>query len=73
MISDLVQWVKGFGVAAAVVWVAAVACIQSLAWELACAVGVTIKKLKNEKKTGLYRWLTGGMIMFNTDSLQLSL
>ena len=48
MIPSLAQWVKGAGVAAATVWVAAVAPIQSLAWELPYAEGVAIKK--NNKK-----------------------
>ena len=38
------QWVKGFGTAAAAVQVAAVAQIQSLAWELPQTLGVAINK-----------------------------
>ena len=44
MILYPVYWVKGSGVDAAVVEVAAVAWIQSLAQEPPCAVGVAMKK-----------------------------
>ena len=39
-----VQWIKGFGVAAAVAQVTAVAQIQCLAQELPYAVGAAIKR-----------------------------
>ena len=39
-----VQWVKGSGVAAAAAQVSVAAWIQSLAWELARAMGATIEK-----------------------------
>ena len=37
------QWVKGSGIAEAVSYVTAAAQIQSLAWELPCALSVAIK------------------------------
>ena len=43
-IPSLAQGVKGSSVAAAEMWVTAAAQIQSLAWDLPCAVGVAIKK-----------------------------
>ena len=43
-IPGLARWVGDSGVAVAVTWVEAVAQIQSLVWELPCAVGATIKK-----------------------------
>ena len=48
MIPGPAQWVKIWGVAAAAAQVAAVAQVQSLAWELPCAMGMAIK-LKNKK------------------------
>ena len=45
-----VQWVKGSGIATAVVQVAAVAWIPSLAQELPLAMGVATKKKKKQKK-----------------------
>ena len=50
LIPSLAQWVKGAGVAAATVWVAAVAPIQSLAWELPYAAGVALKKKEEEEE-----------------------
>ena len=47
-IPSLVQQVKGFGIAAAVGIVAAVACIQSQPWELPYAVGVAKKEKIDE-------------------------
>ena len=47
-ISGTAQWVKGLGIAIAAAQVAAVAQIQSLAWELSYATGVVIKKKKGE-------------------------
>ena len=38
------QWVKVFGIAAAEVWIAAVALIQSLTQEPPYAAGVVVKK-----------------------------
>ena len=46
----LVQWVKGSSLTVPVVWVAAVAWIQSLARELPYAAGVAIKKKKKKKR-----------------------
>ena len=46
---DLVQWVKGSGIATAAAEVAAAAQIQSLAWELPCATGMAMKKIKPNK------------------------
>ena len=39
-----VQWVKGSGIAKAVVWVTAAAQIQSMAWEFPSASGAAIKE-----------------------------
>ena len=50
LVPSLEQWVKESGVAAAVAWVTAPARIQSLAWELAYAVGAAIKKKKKKKE-----------------------
>ena len=47
-----VQWVKGSGVAAAVVQVTAAAWIQSLAQELPYATGAAIKKKKKKEFSG---------------------
>ena len=44
MIPGLAQWVKGAGIAISGVWVAAVALIQSLAWELPYTTGGAVKK-----------------------------
>ena len=54
-IPSLVQWVKGFSIAtAATAWIAAMAQIQSLAWELPYAMGMPIKlKLKKKKEKQL--------------------
>ena len=49
-ILGLAQWVKGSGIATAVVWVAAVAQIQSLAQGLSHAVGITIKEKKKSSR-----------------------
>ena len=43
-VQSLVQWVKGYGVATAMVYVTVAARIHSLAQELPHAVGVAIKK-----------------------------
>ena len=48
-ILGLAQWVKGSGIAAAGAQVTAMTHIQSLAWEIAYAMGVAIK-LKKKKK-----------------------
>ena len=48
MTPGLMQGVKGSGVAVA--WVAAVANIQSLAWELPHAMGAAIKRKKKKEK-----------------------
>ena len=45
MSPNLVQWVKGSGVAAAAAQVTATAQIHSLAWELPYATGAAIKKI----------------------------
>ena len=45
-----VQWVKGSCIAAAVAQVATEAWIQSLGWELLCAVGAAIKLKKNHSQ-----------------------
>ena len=49
LIPSLAQWVKGYSVAIAMVQVAAMAQIQSLAQELPCAMGAAIKKKKSKK------------------------
>ena len=48
--SQLVQWVKGSGTVTAVARVAAVAWIQSLAWELSYAMSTAIKKKRKKEK-----------------------
>ena len=50
MIPGLAQWVKGSGIAVAVVWVTVVAQIQLLAQELPYAVGVAIKQNETKRK-----------------------
>ena len=43
-----VQWVKESGIAAAAVWVAVDAQIQSLAKEFPCAMGIAIQKTNKQ-------------------------
>ena len=45
MIPSLAQWVKGSSIATTMVWGAAVAQIQSLAWELPYAAGEAKRKI----------------------------
>ena len=47
---DSQVWVKGSGTVTAVARVAAVAWIQSLAWELSYAMSTAIKKKKKKEK-----------------------
>ena len=58
-IPGLVQWVKGSGIAAAVVELAAVAWIRSLTWELPHAIGEAIKKKKKIINEEFPSWLSG--------------
>ena len=54
----------------AVAWVAAVAQVQSLAWELPCAVGVALKsnnKKKNQKTTHQSRILYPEKLSFKSE------
>ena len=51
MIPSPAQWVKGSGIAAALVWVTAVARIQSLARELPYAKDVAKKEKKKVRLT----------------------
>ena len=48
------QWLKGSGIAVAVVWLAATAQIRPLAWELPYAVGEALQRPKqNKTKTNM--------------------
>ena len=53
-IPRLAQWVKGSGIATAVVQVVAVAWIQSLATELPCAAGAAIGEKKGNNLVPVY-------------------
>ena len=50
LILDLTQRVKGFSIATAALYIADVAWIQSLIWELAYATSAAIKFRKQKKK-----------------------